>query len=162
MVIVAFVPAAVPASGNQLPAAVSPTAFVYNCQPWWSGAQVNCNVLPTGTARLLEMARALAAGPNVLLLDEASSGLDTQESERLGELMVELAQQEGMAVLLVEHDMDLVMRVCEYIYVLDFGEMIAAGKPSDIRSDPKVQAAYLGAATDETPQELLVTEEVGE
>jgi len=122
-------------------------------------ATTTADVLPTGTARLLEMARALACNPKVLLLDEASSGLDGQESERLGELMLELAQG-GMAVLLVEHDMDLVMRVCEYIYVLDFGELIAQGPPDQIRKDPKVQAAYLGAATADTPEELLVTEEV--
>ncbi len=103
------------------------------------------DVLPTGMARLVELARALAAKPRVLLLDEPSSGLSVTESRALGDLLVELAG-EGIAVLLVEHDMDLVMRVCSYLHVLDFGEAIAAGTPDEIRRDPRVQQAYLGAA----------------
>jgi branched-chain amino acid transport system ATP-binding protein len=122
-------------------------------------AEVHADVLSTGTARLLEMARALACKPKVLLLDEASSGLDAQESLRLGELMVGLAK-EGMAVLLVEHDMDLVMRVCEQIYVLDFGQLIARGTPSEIRKDPNVQAAYLGTETVETATEPEESKEI--
>ena len=108
-------------------------------------ADVPADVLPTGMARLVELARALASQPRVLLLDEPSSGLSVTESRALGDLLVELAG-EGIAVLLVEHDMDLVMRVCGYLHVLDFGEAIAAGTPAEIRRDPRVQQAYLGAA----------------
>ncbi len=108
-------------------------------------ADVPADVLPTGMARLVELARALASKPRVLLLDEPSSGLSVTESRALGDLLVELAG-EGIAVLLVEHDMDLVMRVCGYLHVLDFGEAIAGGTPAEIRRDPRVQQAYLGAA----------------
>jgi branched-chain amino acid transport system ATP-binding protein len=99
--------------------------------------------IPTGTARLLELARCLAGTPKLLLLDEPSSGLDETETENFGELLKDLAA-EGMAILMVEHDMDLVMNVCDTIRVLDFGEVIAVGEPGMIRSDPKVQKAYLG------------------
>jgi branched-chain amino acid transport system ATP-binding protein len=102
--------------------------------------------LPTGMARLLELARALATQPSVLLLDEPGSGLDENECAGLGSLLTELAG-EGMAVLLVEHDMELVMRVCEHVYVLDFGQLLSEGTPSQVSGDPAVQTAYLGAAT---------------
>lgn len=102
------------------------------------------DVLPTGLARLLELARALACSPKVLLLDEPFSGLDGNESERLGTLLEELTA-EGLAVLLVEHDMEMVMKLCAHIHVLSFGSIIATGTPEQIKADPAVQEAYLGS-----------------
>ncbi len=101
--------------------------------------------LPTGQARLVELGRALAARPSVLLLDEPASGLDENETEDFGALLVDLAGA-GLGILLVEHDISLVMRVCEQLSVLDFGQVIAQGPPSQIRADESVLAAYLGSA----------------
>jgi len=105
--------------------------------------------LPTGTARLVELARALATAPRVLLLDEPSSGLDEDETDALGVLLTELAGR-GLAILLVEHDMSFVMGTCAYINVLDFGRIIAHGPPATIQLDPEVQRAYLGTAAGKT------------
>lgn len=99
--------------------------------------------LPTGTARLVELARALALGPEFILLDEPSSGLDDTETDALGELLVRLAS-DGVGVLLVEHDIPLVMHACTDIYVLDFGQVIAHGTSAAIQADRKVQIAHLG------------------
>jgi branched-chain amino acid transport system ATP-binding protein len=99
--------------------------------------------LPTGSARLVEVARALALSPRFILLDEPSSGLDDEETDALGELLIRLAA-DGVGVLLVEHDIPLVMHACSRINVLDFGQLIATGTAAEIQEDPRVQAAYLG------------------
>ena len=101
--------------------------------------------LPTGTARRVELARSLAMAPRVLLLDEPSSGLNEEETEEMAKLL-RLLVKDGLAVLLVEHDMSFVMGTCEHIYVLDFGKIIAVGAPREIQANVDVQTAYLGSA----------------
>jgi branched-chain amino acid transport system ATP-binding protein len=101
--------------------------------------------LPTGTARRVELARALMTEPRIVLLDEPASGQTEEETHEFGQLLVRLAQQDGLAVCLVEHDMSLVMEVCQIIYVLDYGRVIAVGPPEEIRQNQAVIDAYLGA-----------------
>jgi branched-chain amino acid transport system ATP-binding protein len=102
------------------------------------------DAMPTGLARLVELGRALATRPKVLLLDEPASGLDESESDDFAGLLLELAA-DGMGILLVEHDVQLVMKVCSLVHVLDFGAILAVGTPAEVQSDEAVLSAYLGA-----------------
>jgi branched-chain amino acid transport system ATP-binding protein len=100
--------------------------------------------LPLGLGRSLELARALCTAPHVLLLDEPSSGLDPAETNALGALIERVARERSLAVLLVEHDVALVSRLCDRVYVMDAGATIAEGTPEHILRDPVVRHAYLG------------------
>lgn len=107
-------------------------------------ADVSVDVLPLGTTRLIEVGRALATSPSIMLLDEPSAGLDHWESERLAEALRRTVQDEHLSMLLVEHDVAMVLSLSSHVFVLDFGELLAEGPPEIIRNDPKVKAAYLG------------------
>jgi branched-chain amino acid transport system ATP-binding protein len=100
--------------------------------------------LPTGTARIVELARALMVQPRVLLLDEPASGQTEDETKAFARLLQHLVRDDDLTILLIEHDMGLVMRVCDRIHVLDFGEIIAVGSPDEVKNDPRVVDAYLG------------------
>jgi branched-chain amino acid transport system ATP-binding protein len=108
-------------------------------------ADMEAGEVATGTARLVELARALIAGPRLVLLDEPASGQTEPETEAFAVLLRQLVDDEGVTVLLVEHDMTLVMGVCDHVYVLDFGRVIAHGTPDEVQADDRVLAAYLGA-----------------
>jgi branched-chain amino acid transport system ATP-binding protein len=107
-------------------------------------AAFEAGALPFGQQRLLEIARALATKPKLLLLDEPAAGLSAPERTELAKLIKSIQQDLGITILLVEHDMDLVMKVCDQIVVLEYGKKIAEGKPIEIQNDRRVIAAYLG------------------
>ena len=101
--------------------------------------------VPLGTGRLLEVGRALAGEPSVMLLDEPSSGLDVHETEQLGDALRRVHSDRGTAFVLVEHNVDFVLGLADRVTVLDFGKLLVEGTPDEIRTSPEVQAAYFGA-----------------
>jgi branched-chain amino acid transport system ATP-binding protein len=107
-------------------------------------ADEKASSLPYGEQRKLEIARAMAAKPQILLLDEPAAGMNPQETQELCGLITSIRDRFGLTILLIEHDMSLVMKICERIIVLDYGEMIAEGLPGEIRNNPQVIKAYLG------------------
>ena len=108
--------------------------------------------LPYGTLKRIEIATALATDPDVLLLDEPSSGMGPEEAHRLGDDLLDLRRRFGVSIVMIEHHVPLVMRVCDYVYCLDFGQLLTHGLPNDVRNHPQVVAAYLG----EDPDPLVV------
>jgi len=114
--------------------------------------------LPYGDQRRLEIARAMCTRPLLLCLDEPAAGLNARESDGLNELLFSIRAQEGIALLLIEHDMSVVMRISDHVVVLDYGKKIADGTTDEARNDPRVIAAYLGVPDGELP---LVEREVG-
>jgi branched-chain amino acid transport system ATP-binding protein len=110
-------------------------------------AHEDADGLPIGIRRVVEIARAVISGPRILLLDEPSAGLDSRETTELADALRQLANEGDMSVVLIEHDVPMVLRISDFVYVLDFGICIASGRPNEIVNNPHVQSAYLGTAT---------------
>ena len=100
--------------------------------------------LPYGTMKNVEMAAVLATDPEILMLDEPSSGMGPEEAHQLGDTLLRLRHELGMTILMIEHHVPLVVRVCDYVYCLNFGQLLTEGRPEDVRSHPEVVTAYLG------------------
>jgi branched-chain amino acid transport system ATP-binding protein len=107
-----------------------------------------CGDLPYGTQRMVEVARAIILDPEVLLVDEPAAGMDSDESVYFGQLLGRIARERGMSVLIIEHDVAMVLSLCDRIYVLNFGSLLAEGTPAEIRANAEVRAAYLGSTVE--------------
>jgi branched-chain amino acid transport system ATP-binding protein len=101
--------------------------------------------LPYGTQRMVEVARAIVMNPEVLLVDEPAAGMDSTESEYFGNLLRRISRERAMSVLIIEHDVTMVLAICDRVYVLNFGKLLAQGLPAQIRANEEVRAAYLGS-----------------
>jgi branched-chain amino acid transport system ATP-binding protein len=112
--------------------------------------------LPYGTLKRVEIATALATDPDLLMLDEPGSGMGPDEAERLGDELLELRREFELTILMIEHHVPLVVRVCDYVYVLSFGQLLTHGLPEAVRSHPEVIAAYLG---EEEPEAEAIAEQ---
>ena len=106
--------------------------------------------LPYGVLKRVEVATVLATDPDVLLLDEPSSGMGPEEAHALGDTLLELRREFGLSIVMIEHHVPLVVRVCDYVYCLNFGQLLAEGKPEEVRNHPEVVYAYLGEDPNET------------
>src|SRR5438067_1703076 len=115
--------------------------------------------LPYGTLKRVEIATALATDPDLLLLDEPSSGMGPEEAHRLGDELLELRNLFDLSILMIEHHVPLVVRVCDYVYVLNFGRLLTEGLPGDVQRHPEVVAAYLGEEAPEAEREAEKLEE---
>ena len=120
-------------------------------------ADVAAGDLPYGTQRRIEIARALCVDPVLLCLDEPAAGLNPRESAELNTLLLYLCREEGIAILLIEHDMSVVMKVSDHICVLNYGRKIAEGTPEEIRNNPEVIKAYLGEDDEDASAQVEVT-----
>ena len=114
--------------------------------------------LPYGVLKRVEVATVLATDPDVLLLDEPSSGMGPEEAHRLGDTLLELRREFGLSICMIEHHVPLVVRVCDYVYCLNFGQMLAEGKPEEVRNHPEVVVAYLGEEADDPDVQALEAE----
>ena len=113
-------------------------------------AESSLDGLPYGTLKLIEVATVLATDPDLLLLDEPSSGMGPEEAHAFGERLLELRKTLNLSVLMIEHHVPLVVGVCDYVYVLNFGQLLTEGRPQEVQKHPEVIAAYLGGEVDES------------
>lgn len=125
------------------------TEELLKAQDLWQFKDEIASSLPYGLQRRLEIARALATNPKILLLDEPAAGMNPQETQELTDFIVKIKNEYNLSIFMIEHHMDLVMRISDRIYVLDFGKNIAQGTPEEIQNNPRVIQAYLGVAEEE-------------